>query len=304
MPGERRGSAPPAPTTAALTAGDVVERAADVLRGAGVADPASQAREIVGALLDAPRHWAALQRHTPAEQALLDRALAAAQCLARGMPFQYAVGRASFRGLTLHVDERVLIPRPETERLVDLVLDATGDVRGGVAVDVGTGSGAIALALAQEGTFDRVIATDVSRDALTVARHNATVLAAALGAPVEFRLGSLLAPVAGERARAIVSNPPYIAFEEAAALPAAVRNWEPPLALLSADNGMAVTRRLVREAPSRLPGGGVLALEIDARRAALVAEMVSAQAGFTDVSVRLDLAGRERYVIARRRELT
>ncbi|OYV66273.1 MAG: hypothetical protein B7Z72_11645, partial [Gemmatimonadetes bacterium 21-71-4] len=106
------------------------------------------------------------------------------------------------------------------------------------------------------------------------------------------------------RARAIVSNPPYIAFEEADALPNAVRNWEPAVALLSADNGLAVTRRLVRDAASRLAAGGVLALEVDARRASLVAEMVSAEAGFTHVSVRFDLAGRERYVIARRRELT
>ncbi len=260
------------------------------------------AREIVAALLDVGRHWTVLHGDERADPTLLARAVQSAQRLARGMPFQYAVERASFRRLTLAVDERVLIPRPETELLVELVLEATSSGRGGTAVDVGTGSGAIALALAQEGRFDRVIGIDVSNDALAVATQNAGALAGVITTPVEFRLGSLLGPVAGLRARAIVSNPPYIAFEEAAALPASVRDWEPVTALLSGENGLAATRELVRGAAARLEGGGVLALEVDARRASLVAEMVAADAAFADVSVRFDLAGRERFVLARRRE--
>ncbi len=119
---------------------------------------------------------------------------------------------------------------------------------------------------------------------------------------MEFRQGSLLRPVGEVRARAIVSNPPYIAFEETAALPPSVRDWEPVTALLSGENGLAATRELVRGAAARLEAGGVLALEVDGRRASLVAEMVSAEAAFADVSVRFDLAGRERFVLARRRE--
>src|SRR6185437_10594353 len=140
-------------------------------------------------------------------------------------PFAYAVRRASFRHLTLDVDERVLIPRPETEGLVEQVLQLSGGM-GGTAVDIGTGSGAIALSLASEGIFDRVVATDVSLDALAVARLNASRLAGALRAPVEFRHGSLLAPITDLRAAVIVSNPPYIAYHEAAELPAGVRDWE------------------------------------------------------------------------------
>jgi release factor glutamine methyltransferase len=260
------------------------------------------AHEIVAALLDVGRHWPRLHADDPADAALAGRATEAARRLARGMPFQYAVERASFRHLTLHVDSRVLIPRPETELLVDLVLEATGHAPGGTVVDVGTGSGAIALALAEEGRFRRVIATDVSADALAVARGNAEALGPRLAAPVELRQGSLLGPVAGMRARAIVSNPPYISFDEAAALPALVRDWEPVTALLSADQGLAVTRELVRDAAAHLESGGTLALEVDARRAALVAEMVAGNAAFSSVSVRLDLAGRERFVLARRRE--
>lgn len=287
---------------AALTVGEVVRQTAGELARMGAPDAAMAAREIVAALLDVGRHWTVLHANDHADVLLVGRAMQSARRLARGMPFQYAVGRASFRRLTLELDERVLIPRPETEMLVELALEATRDRRGGVAIDVGTGSGAVALALAQEGNFDRVIGTDVSSDALAVARYNASALAAAIATPVEFRLGSLLGPVAGLQARAIVSNPPYIAFEEAAALPASVRDWEPVTALLSGENGLAATRELVRGAAARLEGGGVLALEVDTRRASLVAEMVAADAAFADVSVRFDLAGRERFVLARRRE--
>jgi release factor glutamine methyltransferase len=289
-------------TAATLTVAAVVEQVTRELARAGVANAAMGGREIVAALLDVGRHWPAVHGAERADAMLLGRALQAARRLARGMPFQYAVGRAAFRGLTLEVDERVLIPRPETEVLVELALDATRDTRGGTAVDVGTGSGAIALALAEEGTFDRVIGTDISADSLAVARYNAAALAARLRAAVAFRQGALLGPLGPERVRAIVSNPPYIAFDEAAALPAEVRDWEPVAALLSADQGLAVTRALVRASAARLEGGGVLALEVDARRASLVAELVSADAAFADVSVRLDLAGRERFVLARRRE--
>ena len=308
MPEDRRPGAPRAGVTplavdaAGLTVGAVVRRTAEALVRAGAPNAAMAAREIVAALLDVGRHWTLLHGHEPADLLLLARATQAAQRLAVGMPFQYAVGRASFRRLTLEVDPRVLIPRPETELLVEFVLELTRDASGGVAIDVGTGSGAIALALAQEGTFARVIGTDVSADALAVARYNASALAAAIPTPVEFLQGSLLRPVPDLRARAIVSNPPYIAFEETAALPPSVRDWEPVTALLSGENGLAATRELVRGAASRLEAGGVLALEVDGRRASLVTEMVSAEAAFADVSVRFDLAGRERFVLARRRE--
>jgi release factor glutamine methyltransferase len=146
-------------------------------------------------------------------------------------------------------------------------------------VDVGTGSGCIALALACEGRFDRVVGTDVSLDALNVARANAAHLGRALCAPVEFRHGSLLAPVRASDpplvARCIVSNPPYIAYAEAAALPPSVRDWEPPLALYAPNEGMAIIAALVREAAELLEPDGLLALEVDARRAALAAELAA-----------------------------
>lgn len=280
--------------------GTLLAELASDLDGAGVALARDEARDIVAAVLDVPRFWPSANTGTLVDATAVEEARQAAAARARGAPFAYAVGRAAFRYLTLAVDDRVLIPRQETEVLVDLVLEAEQGGRG-TLVDVGTGSGAIALALATEGNFERVIATDVSRAALDVAERNAAFVRDDLRAPVEFLHGSLLAPLAGLRVRALVSNPPYIAFAEIEELPASVRDWEPPLALLSADEGMATTRVIVRDAPSVLESGGLLALEVDTRRASLVAEALASNGSYRDVAVHLDLTGRERFVLARRR---
>jgi release factor glutamine methyltransferase len=270
------------------------------LEGAGVALPREEARDIVAAVLDVPRFWPSTNKAALVDATAVEEAKKAAAARARGAPFAYAVGRAAFRYLTLAVDERVLIPRQETEVLIDLVLQAEGGGHGTI-VDVGTGSGAIALALATEGNFERVVATDVSRGALDVAERNAAFVRDDLRAPVEFMHGSLLAPLAGLQVRALVSNPPYIAFAELEELPASVRDWEPPLALLSGDEGLAATRAIVREAPRVLERGGLVALEVDTRRASLVAESLASNDAYGDVAVHLDLTGRERFVLARRR---
>lgn len=278
------------------------ELTADLAR-AGVPHARDEARDIVAAVLDVPRFWPATHRDALIDASAVEEARIAATRRARGAPFAYAVGRAAFRHLTLAVDERVLIPRQETEVLVDLVLGAESGGRGTVA-DVGTGSGAIALALATEGNFDRVIATDVSRGALAVAERNAALLRDELRAPVDLVHGSLLAPLAGLSCRAVVSNPPYIAFAETEELPPSVRDWEPPLALLSGDQGLAATRAIIRDARVVLEAGGLLALEVDTRRASLVAEAIAATGGYRDIAIRLDLTGRERFVLARRHSRT
>ena len=206
------------------------------------------------------------------------------------------------RKLTLAVDERVLIPRPETELIVDLVLELTDAWPGGTAIDIGTGSGAIALALASEGTFTRVLAGDVSSDAIAVARANAGRLKESDRAKLEFRVGSLFAPFASEQARIVVSNPPYIAGFEAPELPANVRSWEPAVALFGGADGMTVIRKLIRDARQVLEPEAWLVMEVDARRASWVVEALSMYDSYADIGVRLDLAGRERFVIARLRE--
>ena len=264
----------------------------------------TEAREIVAALYDVPRFWPTANARDRVDPEIAMRAVAASQRRAAGAPLAYAVGRAAFRHLTLDVDERVLIPRPETEQLVDLVLERAGESVA-LAVDVGTGSGAIALALASEGSFGEVLGIDISLGALAVAEANARMLRdrGVLRARVSLAQGSLLAPLRARQGQAnvIVSNPPYIAFDEARDLPADVRDWEPPVALFSGAQGLEVTRRLVADAGDALVSGGLLALEVDARRASLVAECVSGDDRYEKVGVHLDLAGRERFVLATRR---
>jgi len=224
-----------------------------------------------------------------------DRLRVMAARRAKGEPLAYVTGSVGFRDLTLFVDARVLIPRPETEVVVEEALRAAAGRPGGVAVDIGTGSGAIALSLATEGTFDRVIATDLSTDALQVARENALRLRPK--APVDFRHGADLAPLDGLRARVIVSNPPYIAYDEASALPAAVRDWEPASALFAADGGMARYDALLAHGQHYLETDGTLVLEVDSRRGVETARRAS-EYGWVNVRLVRDLAGRDRVLVA------
>ena len=287
----------------ANTVGTLLVEMAAVLAPALGADAAREARELLAAVHDMPRHWPSLARGETMDAEAWRRALAAAARRARGAPLAYAAGQATFRHLTLVVDERVLIPRPETEQLVEMVLrlDAPAGA-GGTVVDVGTGSGAIALALASEGAFARVIATDVSLDALSVAGANVRRCAGVLRTPVELRHGSLLGPVPERGLRVVVSNPPYISLDEASTLPPGVRDWEPSVALFSGGAGMATIAALVREAAPALAPGGLLALEVDARRASLASELAGTHGGYDGIRVERDLTGRERFVVARRRE--
>ena len=229
-----------------------------------------------------------------------------------GVPLAYAVGRASFRHLELRIDRRALIPRPETEGLVDGVLGwirardrvegrvpGTGDAWG-VAADIGTGSGCIALALATEGEFDRVIAVECSAEAAALARENVALVAPRT--PVDVRVGDLLAPCAGERCRVIVANPPYLTDGEHGALDPAVRDYEPRAALASGPDGLAATRALLAGAGRVLEPGGLLALEVDERRADAVRELALAL-GWSGVTIRQDLFGRSRYALATRGEV-
>ena len=213
-------------------------------------------------------------------------------------PLQYIIGRTGFRELELKTDPRVLIPRPETEVLVQEVLDWA--LAGAESVwDMGTGAGAVALSLAAEGTWTRVVATDVSPEALSVAADNAERYD--LGGHVEFREGSLFEPLEeGERFDVIVSNPPYIAEGEKGELQPEVRDWEPPEALFAGVDGLDVIRELVAGAPKHLLSGGLLALECGLGQAEGIAADVQATGAFGAVRIRADLTGRPRFVTAER----
>jgi release factor glutamine methyltransferase len=284
-----------APSAVRTSVGALVEAMAQELADAAVVDARSEARDLIAAVAGRPRFWPLLEPWAMLDAGVVGRVRAAVRRRAAGAPFAYAAGVAAFRYLTLRVDERVLIPRQETEVLVDLVLRAATRLPQATAADIGTGSGAIALALATEGQY-RVIATDVAADALAVARENAAAIGAT--ASVEFRLGSGLAPLQRESLDVLVANPPYIAFDEAPALPASVRDWEPMHALMCGDGGLAITREIISGSPAVLRSGGLMALECDSRRARTVAALVAANGAFRDVALHPDLTGRDRFVLA------
>ncbi|HUF65030.1 MAG TPA: peptide chain release factor N(5)-glutamine methyltransferase [Gemmatimonadaceae bacterium] len=253
------------------------------------------ARELLSLVWDRTPAWLAAHADDGVPREIREAAQSAAGRVAAGAPMAYATGRVAFRNLVLNVDQRALIPRPETEIVVEVALRVC---RTGLAVDVGTGSGAIALALATEGSFDRVIATDVSEDALAVARVN--VNAVETPCTVELRCGSLLRPVMGEAVNLIVANPPYIAAPEISGLPSDVRDWEPPVALVSGSDGLAHTRELILQSTAVLSEGGWLVLEVDSRRAGEAAAIAGESGAFSGVRIFPDLTGRPRVLTARR----
>lgn len=211
---------------------------------------------------------------------------------AGGEPLAHVTGLAGFRHLVLRSDARALIPRPETEGIVDLLLSR---LRTGRVADIGTGTGCLALSLAQEGGFSQVVGVDLSRAALDLAAENR----ARTGLPVQFVCGDLTAPLATGAFDAVVSNPPYLTAAEHAALDASVAQWEPALALVSGEDGLAATWRLLADLPRVVRPGGWMVLEVDCHRAAHVGRR-AAELGWQDVLVVDDLFGRARHVIARR----
>jgi release factor glutamine methyltransferase len=211
------------------------------------------------------------------------------------VPVALLTGVREFWSLPLRVTPRVLVPRPETETLVQAALERCPEPEAELTVlDVGTGSGAVALALARERPKARVTATDLSPEALEVARENAGRLG--LADRIRFRAGDLLAQVAGERFDLVVSNPPYLTAAEAAAAPELAH--EPREALVAGPGGLEVLLRLVAEAPGSLAPGGWLALETAPGQAETVRAACAAR-GLAEAAVVRDLAGRPRVVAAR-----
>jgi len=277
----------------------------EYLEGKGVERGRLDAEHLLADVLGVERLQLYLQFDRPVIGPELDRFRPLLKRRAKREPLQYILGRVGFRELDLEVDRDVLIPRPETEILLDEVLEwARGlGVAGLEALDVGTGSGAIALSLLREGPFSRVVATDVSDAALTVARRNSE--STGLWEGVEFRSGSFFDPVADDEIfDLVVSNPPYVAEAEALALQPEVRDWEPGQALFGGPDGLAAIRTIVAEAGLHLKPGGMLALEVGLGQSGPVVALLESTGDYTDVRVRRDLTGRERVVLSRRAPMT
>jgi release factor glutamine methyltransferase len=242
-----------------------------------------------------------LQFERPLTNAELEAFRALVRRRLKHEPLQYIMGRAAFRQLDLQVDRRVLIPRPETEVLVGRVISwARQQPAGQRALDIGTGSGAIALSLVHENAVEQVVATDISADAITVARANAD--RAGCTDRVEFREGFVWQPIrSGEQFDIVISNPPYVAPEERETLQPEVREWEPHSALFAEADGLAIVREIITGAPQHLRAGGLLALEVGMTQAQRVAEELSALNAYDAVEVMRDLSGRDRVVTAVRK---
>jgi release factor glutamine methyltransferase len=272
----------------------VLRRGVDRLRSQGIADARRQALSIWTELSGDPAPVSLLP-DSQADPSVLARFEQAIERRAAGEPLAHVMGTVGFRHLTLRSDRRALIPRPETEGLVDLLMHR---VHSGFVADVGTGSGCLALSLAQEGSFSLVVAIDRSEEAIALAGENLLAVSSR-ATPVRLVRGDLCSPLRGGVFNAIVSNPPYLTEAEYAALDSSVRDWEPAQALNGGSDGLAITRELLEQAPAVLQPDGWIALEVDCSRAGLVAQ-AAVDLGWARVGIYKDLFGRERYVLAQR----
>jgi release factor glutamine methyltransferase len=261
------------------------------LAAAGVSEPRREALRLWAELRSSPAE-AILEGDAGADPELAAALRDAVRRRAAGEPLAHVAGRAGFRTLVLRTDRRALIPRPETEGLVDLLL---GRMRTGRVADIGTGTGCLALSLAAEGEFELVAAVDSSEAALGLARENRD----ALQLPVTLVRGDLCGPLRPHSMDAVISNPPYLTEREYAELDPSVKAWEPAEALVSGSDGLRATVRVLRETGEVLRPGGWLALEVDCTRAGEVAARAESL-GWMDVAIHADLFGRERYLLARR----
>lgn len=284
---------------------ELLDEAAERLTRAapeGCDDPRSDARRIVEEAAGVDGAELAVTLGEEVTEGAVARFDAMIARRSAGEPLQYVLGHWGFRTLDLMVDRRVLIPRPETETVVDVALgelDRLGTQESGTnVVDLGTGSGAIALSIATERTRARVWATDASEDALEVARANLAGLGRAAARVRMVRgdwFGALSEDLRGS-VHLVVSNPPYVAATTD--LPPEVADWEPAVALTAGSDGLDALEVILTGAPGWLDPAGVLVCEISPEQADAVSEL--AGRGFSEVMVRPDLTGRDRVLVARR----
>ncbi len=291
--------------TQPVSVGEALRAAAARLRASGSRSPRLDAELLLAATLGAERGelFRAPERTlAPSEAERFERFVRRREARE---PVAYIRGRRAFRTIEVEVTPAVLIPRPETETLVDVALEAlaAGAAAGPAqppspVLDVGTGSGCIALALAAENPFVHVVAVDVDESAVEVARGNATRLG--LGGRVEVRRSDLCDALPPDRRFAvIVSNPPYVSAAEYETLEPNVREYEPRVALYGGEDGLDVLRRLIPQAAARLRPGGTLAVEVGLGQSAAVQGLFAAAGPFAPAAQRLDLGGVPRVVFAR-----
>jgi len=282
------------PAAEPWTVARVLRWAADDFRKRNPASPRLDAELLLAEALGTDRIRLVIE----ADRGLTDAELGRFRELIRrrrsGEPVAYILGRREFYGLGFTVDRRGLVPRPDTETLVEVALERTrARSMFGRALDLCTGTGCVAIAFAKARPTWRVTASDVSAEAAELAWENARRLGVAF--TVGVHQGDLFEPHGEQRFELVVANPPYIPTGDIAGLEPDIREFEPRLALDGGADGLDLVRAIVAGAPARLEPGGVLALEIQYDQAARTRELFEA-AGFADLAVRRDCGGRERVV--------
>jgi release factor glutamine methyltransferase len=279
------------------TIGSLVKWATDDFRTRGIENPRLDAELIVAHVLGIDRTRVIIESLRPLEGAELSRLRELVKRRRSREPIAYLRGTREFYGLPFKVDPRVLIPRPDTEALVDTALTRTAHVSLSMRLlDLCTGSGCVAIAIAKQRPTGKITATDVSGDALAVARENAYRLGAY---NVAFAQGDLFEAAPSHRFDVITANPPYIASGEIPELMADVRDFEPRLALDGGADGLDFVRRILDGAPGRLEKDGVLAMEIGAGEADATRGLF-AERGWRDLEIARDYGKIERVVSGRR----
>ncbi|HET9929482.1 MAG TPA: peptide chain release factor N(5)-glutamine methyltransferase [Polyangiaceae bacterium] len=280
---------------ASWSIGRVIRWAAEDFARKGFASPRLDAELLLGYVLGVDRIRLIVDAGKPLEERELTAYRELIKRRRRGEPIAYIRGEREFYGLTFKVDKRVLVPRPDTETLVETALGRTKERSlYGRALDLCTGSGCVAIAFARTRPTWRVTASDISPEALSVARENSERLGSVFN--TSFVQGDLFEALPNDaRFELVTGNPPYIARPEIAELQVDVRDFEPRLALDGGEDGLDLVRRIVDQAPNFLEPQGVLALEIGFDQASAVAELFAAR-GFRDVVRDRDYAGIERVV--------
>ncbi|WP_091327656.1 peptide chain release factor N(5)-glutamine methyltransferase [Geodermatophilus ruber] len=278
----------------------LLAEAARRLAEAGVESPRVDAELLLAHVLGVTRTGLLTAAAVPDDAATRFAALVGQR--ADRVPLQHLTGRAAFRHLELSVGPGVFVPRPETEQLAGWALDRLAATDAPVVVDLGAGSGAIALSVAHEHPAARVTAVERDISAIEWTRHNAAVRAAAGDTPVEVISGDMTDPhllrELDGAVDVVVSNPPYV--PDGAVVPREVADHDPPLALWGGPDGLDVVRGLLVTAARLLRPGGWLGIEHADQQGSAVPALVRAHGGFTDVADHPDLAGRPRYTTARR----
>lgn len=279
---------------------EILNRAVEKLRSEGIDRPRTNAELLLGAVLDAKKIDIYLNRDRILTPQQVEKFNQLIQERISGKPPQYIIGNTEFFGLEFEVNQSVLIPRPETETLVEAVIEHLKDCSQPKIIDLGTGSGAIAVNLAKNLDSSFVFATDISPDALKVAKRNAE--RHGVESQIEFVCGDLFDPLEGKKLEktidCVVSNPPYVSKDEFGHLPKEVKDYEPIVALRTDEEGPSFHKKIIEGSLDFLKEGGILALEVGLGQANKVADLVRDCGDFKNAEIKKDLGGIDRIVIA------